>query len=311
MLFTAVLGAALLLAQPQPGRAPPVDPDPNAVEGVVVEGRRESEAERRKAESNFVREHAAPTRRGRLARWDQGICPGVIGLSEKHGVFLTERIATEARALGLSVGAAGCRPDILILMTSRPDTAAREFRAKYGPFLAHLDRREDLESGGGGQKLEDFLNTSRPVRWWHVAKLEAADGRPLGGMRIGPDPTVVIPVITGTSSSRLGSLLREDLSRAVIIVDTNQLKGVTYEALGSYLSMVALAQLNPEAEPGGVPSILSLFKDRDAGVAPPETLTAWDRAYLKGLYEAPANTRNLHAQRGAIRRSLSQVGAAN
>lgn len=310
MLFTVVLGAGLLLLQLRPGGAPPVDPDPQAVEGVVVEGRRESEAERQKAESDFVRELAEPTRRNRLARWNDGICPAVVGRSQRHGEFLAERIAVEARDVGLEVGRPGCKPDVLVVLTRQPEAVARGLREGDRNLFAHLDKRGTVESGGGQQSLDAFIQTPRPVRWWHVATQTGADGRPMKFIQVLPDPgSPVVPLIEGTGSSRLSSLTKEDLTRAVIIVDATRLAGVTYEALGSYLAMVALAQLDPEADPKGLATIMTLFKDRDAGVTPPETLTAYDRAYLKGLYAAPDNARSVHTQRGAIRRSLRQVSA--
>jgi hypothetical protein len=89
-------------------------------------------------------------------------------------------------------------------------------------------------------------------------------------------------------------------------VDTTKTAGLTYEQLASYLAMVALAQLDPETEEVPLPSIATLFADRAAGRPAEETLTEWDRAYMKGLYEARPDAPNLNIQRGAIRRSLEK-----
>lgn len=316
MLAAMLFGAALAAAQPMAAaQAPPTPPaeqpqDPDTVEGVVVEGRRKlSEEEQRKAESAFVRELAAPTRRDRLARWDGELCIGVVGLPQVQGSYVSDRIAEEAAALGLRPGPPGCKADVFILFTSQADKTAADFRAKRRAFFTGGAGGSGLlESGGGGQRMKGFLTTPRPVRWWHVSRLSSSDGRPLAAIEIPPGSGRYVPANATTGSSRLASLLKEDLARALVIVDSTRMRGVTYEALASYLSMVTLAQLDPEAEPRDLRTIMTLFADRDAGRRPADTLTDWDRAYLKGLYEAPDNARNLNAQRGAIRRSLGKVG---
>lgn len=299
----AMLALALGAAQ----SAPPTGSaeEPTEVEGVVVEGRRLSPEERRKAESAFVKGLSTATKRNRLARWNREVCPGVVGLPEAKAAFIAERIAAEARALKLEVGRSGCRPDILILFTSRPDQAAADFAEKYSAFLADQPRAGEFESGGGRQGLNDFLRTPRPVRWWHVAQLTASDDRPLSRIEIPPGSGNFRLANQTTGGSRLASLWKEDLTRAVIIVDATKVRGVTYEALASYLAMVSLAQLDPDPDPGALSSIMTLFADREAGRETPASLSGSDRAFLQGLYAAPADAAGLNVQRGAIRRSLA------
>lgn len=292
MWVTAAL-AVLLLSGAQ---GPPVQAEPpDTVEEVVVTAKRAEE--QRKAVSEFVKELAAPTQRGRLARWDQGVCPGIVGLPSKHATYLADRIAVEAQTIGLDVGRPGCRPDILVLFAADASATAAELRARHPAYFAPVLQRNRLEAGEGREALQAFLTSERPVRSWHVSRLAAADGRPVGWF-------MGAPAVETTVSSRIASNWRNDLARVMLIVDAKQMKGVSYEQLASYLSMVSLAQLDPDAAPTQLPSIVRLFTDRDAGRAPPETLTEWDRAYLQGLYRAPANAKNLGAQRGAIARTM-------
>lgn len=120
-------------------------------------------------------------------------------------------------------------------------------------------------------------------------------------------PETSVPAYESAGASRLQAKTSEKLNRVVIIVDTRQMKGVTYKALAAYLSLVALAQLEPQAEPGSLPSVLALFRDRDAGAEPAHDLTAWDRAYLRALYSGPRGARNLNTQTGAIRQELQKA----
>lgn len=301
--------SSVAFAQVAPAATPP-DGD-NTVEEVVVEATQPTPAEQRKLESDFAREQSAPTRRSRLARWSGRVCPGVVGLSQAPAAYLAERVSEEARKVGLDVGSPGCSPDILILVTSRATKTAYDFRAKHPAYFAQRNQGAMLAAGGGGQRLQSFLTSSKPVRWWHVARLTGADGQPLSFVQLdAQDPTSLVPAVLGTGASRLRSFVREDLTRAVIVVDTTQLAGVTHEQLASYVAMVSLAQLDPEAAPATLPSILSLFRNRDEGWPFPEALTAYDKAYLRGLYQASDSARTLHVQRGAIRRSLEQVSSA-
>jgi hypothetical protein len=113
---------------------------------------------------------------------------------------------------------------------------------------------------------------------------------------------------TSLGFGRLSRTTRQDFNRVIIIVDATQAAGIQFEALADYVSMVALAQIDPDARPTGVDSILNLFNDQAA--LRPTTITEWDLAYLRGLYEAPRNARNSNAQEGAIARSMADEVSA-
>lgn len=286
MPASAALLAALLTVQPTPVSAPVEPEPPNTVEGVEVRAKPfDREAEDR-AIAGFVRDLSAATPREQLARWEGGaVCTAVAGLSERHGTYIADRIAFEALALGLEVGQPGCRPNIFIFFTSRANDTAAKFRAKaHRKFFGQIDI-PGADRGGGSQSLKEFLTTPRPVRWWHVARKTATDH---------PPGSLVVPS------------WRDHLNRALIIVDTTQTRGVTYEALASYLAIGSLAQLKPDPEPEGVDSITTLFADRDAGRPIPESLTVSDRAYLRGLYTSSRRSK-LGSQKGAIRRFVRQA----
>ena len=302
-----------LVAVPPPATpGAEADAEVETLDEVVVRGRRD-------AVSSFVNERTAVTGRNRVARWSGAICPGVVGLPRKYGALLADRVSQEAQAVGLDVGAPGCKADLLILVTDDGKKAAQDFyRARPHYFAKHY-RSESSESGGGGQTVDEFLNTTRPVRWWHVSRLTGSDGRAVqfvnfsptiegaGGVKQSLDGGVGVPFVQAGGSSRLASQLKENLVRAVVIVDAAQARGVSYEALGSYLALVGLAQLDPDGDRAGLPSVFSLFEDKSKGVEPSTTLTTWDRAYLRGLYASRDDARSDRAQRSAIRRSLREV----
>ena len=119
MLVAAIVStvlAAVQMAAP-PTAASASREAPNTVAPVIVEGKRDTAEAQREMISDFVRGLSEPTRRGRLARWDSGVCPAVVGLPERHGRYIADRIAVEALTVGLSVEGPGCKANILILVT--------------------------------------------------------------------------------------------------------------------------------------------------------------------------------------------------
>jgi hypothetical protein len=70
--------------------------------------------------------------------------------------------------------------------------------------------------------------------------------------------------------------------RSTVIVDARQTDGVSTEALADYISLVALAEVDPDADTQKFPTILNLWR----GQADMPAMTTWDWAYLNGLYKA-------------------------
>jgi hypothetical protein len=151
----------------------------------------------------------------------------------------------------------------------------------------------------GQAALDAFLASDQPVRWWHVSETVSADGILLngdassGGISNAP--------VARSLGSRLRSDIRQDLSRAIIIVDAHSVGGVQLSALADYIALVALAQLNPAADTGAYPSILNVFGSDRSGL---NAMTDWDLAYLRGLYAATRNAANVQQQQREIARRM-------
>jgi hypothetical protein len=155
----------------------------------------------------------------------------------------------------------------------------------------------------GQGALDDFLQTPRAVRWWHVAETMTADGIALSGDAstggLGNVPTA------RSSGSRLSGDTREDLRQAIIIIDAGRVAGVQLATLADYVAMVTLAQINPRAAASENPSIMNAFNgDRAAQNAPAE-LTAWDQAFLSGLYRAQRSPATAQQHRRDIARRMT------
>ena len=96
--------------------------------------------------------------------------------------------------------------------------------------------------------------------------------------------------------SRLTTRLRNNLIGAIVILDVSRVSGASFQQVGDYIGMVAMAQIDPDAETSPYDTVLNLFDPalRPAG------LTDWDRSYLTSLYAAELNQRQPNAQSGAV-----------
>jgi hypothetical protein len=208
-----------------------------------------------------------------LPTWERRICPGVVGLGARQAQFIIDRMAQRAHDVDLGVRGPGCRIDILIFFTPDADRLAAVLADEYDDLFGVVQRDDTVQSLGEAG-LASFIASDRPVRWWHVSRTYT--GR--GGL-VGEGGMVAVD-----SPSRVRRSTNQRFSNVVIIVDVGQAQGVRFDALADYLSMVALAQLDPDADFSGFPTVLNLF-----GRSPPLAMTQWDAAYLEGLYSARPN----------------------
>lgn len=261
MIPVVSLSAFFLLASAQGDRPPGPAPAPATASRLFTD-----------QEAAFIEDVSAPVRGRALARWDRAVCVGVANMRTGHAQFMIDRVSSVALELGLAVGEPGCRPNIMIAATADADAFAtgmvQDDLSSFRPALSDTDR--------GRRALEQFQTTDAPVRWWHVSLPVSADtgepAKPLSG-----DEPVTVRV---RNASRLRGNIRDDLARAVIILDMPRLGDVAFDALSDYVAVVALAQIDPTADPAASPSILNLFSSTN----PPRGLTPWDRQYLHVLY---------------------------
>lgn len=127
-------------------------------------------------------------------------------------------------------------------------------------------------------RLEAFRQSGAPVRILHMTRYTNLDGSTPEFDPVGP------AIFRSIRASRINGTPPNVFEGAIIVVDTNRVRGVSYQQLSAYIALVSLAMVDPEADTGEVDSILSLFADRDAGKTLPHDATNWDIAYLQGLY---------------------------
>lgn len=270
---------------PQELSTPPQDVPAIQLEEVVVEGRR-----LREAVDRFVDEIVAPPVGRGPARWNRTVCVGVVNIRGQAAQALADQVSRVALQAGLDIGEPGCNPNILVIVTDDGRSLARSL-VERNP---RVFRPQYSGAARSSEALELFQETSAPVRWWHVS-MPVVRGTGLPGVRM---PGGAPPVIPG--EGRLRSPLQNDLLKAFVIIDVNAVEGRDVRGLGDYVGMVALAQIDPEAETSAYDTVLNLFDT----AAPALSLTDWDLSYLNALYGAELNQRAVNQQGGEISSSM-------
>jgi hypothetical protein len=279
---------------------------PSTVSGVTVTAKRDAKKSA-EAVAQFVDQISTASRFKQMARWDRSICPGVLGLPANHAQYLNDRLAANAVAVGLKTGAPGCRANVLILVAPDADAFVAEIAKKHA--LAFGVNGNGGADTRGKAAFADFVATSRPVRWWHISETAGVDGTRLSTPTGTSGHGLGVPMLEVHGASRLRPNVQEVFANVIIIIDAKRATGVSYQALCDYVSMVALAQVDPRAETTALPSILNLFADRDAGRPLPEALTEWDRNYLTSLYEVRPDTRTDKQEREEITDAMRKKAA--
>jgi hypothetical protein len=133
---------------------------------------------------------------------------------------------------------------------------------------------------------------------WHVQgpKIDA-DGEEL----VENDDGVAVNRTT-RNPSRITAAARPQFAAAAVVVESKALDGLTTIQLADYAAMRAFARTDPSKLPGAAPTILKVL-ETPMGEEVPITLTEWDVAFLKSLYNAQPNV-TAAAQRSSIRKGL-------
>ena len=288
MSLSAALVSVLALATaggqqpPQTPAAGPSDPQATVLDEVIVDGR-----SLREAVDDFVDEVIAPPVGRGPARWDRKVCVGVANLRREAAQALVDQVSAVALRAGLEPGEPGCSPNILVVAAGD----GREMARALVEARPHVFRPSYAGAARSSLQLRLFQEREAAVRWWHVS-VPVQDETGDIAVRLPGQPAPLVR----QDGSRLTTRIRNDLRRAFVIIDLTRMDGVTFQQLGDYVGMVALAQIDPEAETRAYDTVLNLFDQP----AHSPGLTDWDAAYLAALYDAELNRRAPSHQNGEV-----------
>ncbi len=283
LLVCCALGCAALAAE--------VGDLPN----VQVEGQRSVIA--RRAETLVSQLFAHQTTAESLSRWNVPICPLVGGLPRASGEYLLQRLSLRILAVGAVAAPAPCAVNLFVVVTADPEQLLRAWRRK--------DPR--LYGTGYEPQIRRFLADRRPVRVWRnithdspgaVSSAQDVPAAALGSGFAGARAT------QSYSASRLVYTEVRVYDSVIAVVDPRALTGLSLDALADYLTLMTLAEIDPNATAEGVSSVLSLFAHGVYDPEAPTALTPWDLGFLQALYSSDARGTT---QRAVITQSITDA----
>ena len=266
---------------------------------IIVTGKRTDAESVRRESGLFTRKVGAVPVAGQIARWNEPVCPKVIGVDAKISGIVIDRIKSVARQVGAPLPKAVCKPNLVVTFT--PDA--------NGLVAAILKRDSRAISATVPGEAQAIRASTKPVLWWYGSHTEAADGHQITGLQS--------PALFGNnlpsagdnqflnlySSSLIDSQLRVNIASATVLVDVTRAEGRKLNSVAAYVAFVSLARIRFTASFSGAPSILGLFSN---GPEAATDLTDWDTAYLTALYHVPVN-RPADIQRSLISNEMAKL----
>lgn len=264
---------------------PQTAPAPPGAAEIVVTGRGPLTPDQAQT---FARRISAPID-GQLARLGGEACPRAIGFPPDIAAQIEARIRAVAVQVGVAVGNADCRGNLILFGVDDGAALVRGLHAAQSPLL------RGLPDGERGR----LMRVAGPARAWSLIELQNEDGVP------GLTPAGAWwPTLEVRRASHVGPPTRQSIQLSVVVLEWPALLGRTTVQIADYAAMRMLARTRPDAAPRDVDSILSLFAP---GPGAPASLTAADSSYLHTLYR---QSTTLHARQQVrdIARNVRKAG---
>lgn len=255
----------------------------------------------------YVKGFAAPSPfLGRIARWETGVCPKVMGLNSDAAALMESRITAVAKMAGAPVATdKSCRTDVEVIVTPAPQQLLDALREKKPAILGY-------SSGPSETARLAIMNWS--IQAWYVTAT-----RDYAGILHTDELVEDCAIQTGSredcyslvSGFRLNDGLQSDFVNALIIVDSSKVGGMAVSTLADYVAMEALAQTQAMAACRTLPTLSDLVAPGCREAIGLTALTSTDVAYLRALYRmqtgAPLNIEE-HQISHDMEKSLSESG---
>jgi hypothetical protein len=250
------------------------------------------------AVSAFVESHTVPTHLGRIARWDDPVCPGIAGLPANFSKFILQRIRTVAAAAGAKVDPEGCRANISIVFTTTPQALVDGLRAKDPVMLGYYDNSEQADK---------LAKVSHPIQAWYVTKTVDLRGKWTVDSRDRHSSQNYDA--SASNGTRVGDGLSSAFYTVTIVADPSKLGDHEIGALADNIAVLALAQPGNLDSCTALPSIVNLSLTGCTASMALTGMSANDSAFLYGLYHVKPGA-TLRGQKDAIAVGMKEKLAA-
>lgn len=215
-----------------------------------------------------------------LPRFEDRMCPGIIGLERSFAELMVTRIRANAESVGVRLAdEASCDVNVIVAFVDDGQAYLADLVERRGYLFSQMDRPD----------LDALLAQEGPVTVWHQVTARTRDGIRVGGR----DNLMDLPEAgMWQAHSRIYRPVRHDITYSLVLFDRDAVEGMNLRQLADHASLRALATAFPDETGVSQESILTLFDD---GAAQPGALTAFDNAWLNRLYSGipnvPASTR--------------------
>ena len=302
--ITAALLAAAWASRAQPPATAAPAPTGNTVEDLTVVGRKSAKPPPSfsSAVSAYVRSNAQPSSVGNLSRWRVPLCPYTAGLTPALNAFVSQRIVEIAARVGApSVGRCATN-NVLVVFTTEPQKVVDDVRRQHPKLLGYHDQADK-------KALATFQG---PAQAWHVTGTRGYSGALSRDVSDHPCDTESCTYGTGPEGrgdSRLSNGLTNEFMFALVVVKADAADGQPIGAVADMIAALALSHTGRRTGCSPLPSVLDALDPACAAETPIETLTAYDEAFLKGLYATdPENLGDV--QRNSIAREIHRATRA-
>ena len=153
-----------------------------------------------------------------LARFEEKICPGIVGLTGDQALKLVQMIRANVLALGGKVDEPGCTANATVIVVDQPVGFVKQFAKKEPGYFVMTPR-----------ELDQFTSRPRAVASWHVTETRDRDGQELDGSNKASDrkkrmydttASTSVPinarVVRQSAATRLYTNTREDMTLSLI-----------------------------------------------------------------------------------------------
>lgn len=214
------------------------------------------------------------------------LCLHVIGPDVAANRVIAERIRDAARLAGLKKPKPNCRENALVISINEPKRLFDKLVQRRHWAVGEAGRDASL------RRLRMELESGKPAIAWNRSVFFS------GSINFVNQPGDA-PVIRQPKASRISGHMYRSKVLSVVVFDSTQIGAATPTQLGDYAALHLLTTPKRKIDFDAVSarSILSLFADGPS--LAPEGMTAFDQAYLKGVYSL-----GWDAWRGKVNRAV-------
>jgi hypothetical protein len=257
-----------------------------ALDQITVQAQRETL--RKQVDQFFHSAMLKPPFDESLLRWEDAVCPMVVGMIRPAGEFVLRRLSELARESGVPLAKENCKhPNLFLIVAANPEAFLKL-------WWRHQPRM--YNTGYGIYPVRRFIEKSRPIRvWYNVGAINTSNEKISGLLAASVDAglgTVDYPIVREPSSGgsyHLKFPVERNIGSAIVVIDPAQVAQLNIGQFSDYIAMVSFAEINQDANLSANSTILNLFATLNATV--PLEITRWDKALLRALYTSDHGAR--------------------